>query len=1830
MSVFSQSYTALWDKYQKAKSDDLPKTQLEVLEQLVSKASNEKAYGHLLKAQLCRVQAVTAVTPDSLEVEVARLVQAEQQAQVSDAVLAAVYQSVLGSVYAQNALGEDAPAKSKAYYEQSLAKPELLAGVKAEGYEPLVKKGIDSKIFGDDLLSVIAFEAQDYKRLHGYYSQKGNRQAACIAAALMMRKRIGEGNERMKVKGSSFLAELEALIGNYHDLSEAGELALVKYEFIDEADDATDEQRIAWIDEAKAKWGSWPRIAQLTNERNGLIRPRISIDFGNIVVLPGKERNIELLARNLKSITMSVVRVDIDSRESYSVNEEKVYKKVKAAAVKGTEWQTTKQLEPHLDYISFRDSLLLKPLPVGVYLAEFTTDNKEVPMAKTLFYVSDVFLLQQGLPDDKTRLVAVSATTGHPLKNARLTIYEYKKQTQHRFDSKGELVLENDKNNRYGSRDYYISAGNDKHSPKYSVWNQRYSFTSARDKSTVRMYTDRSIYRPGQTVHVALLSFAVRAGLEAKAHEGRSISIVLKDANGREVATKNVVTDAYGKATADFTLPLTGLTGTFRLTAEHEYVYFRVEEYKRPTFDVDIPTVKESFREGDTVEVKGFARSFAGVPVQGATVAYRVSRQAVSWWRYGGNDDDEELVADTTLTDAEGAFVMRVPITLPQNMDAEDLDSWRHRSYRIVVETTVTDQAGETHEASTSLPIGNKKTFFHFSMPEKMERSEVKPVFFSLNSIMGEPVEGTVTYYLDGDSQPRTAQANKEVELPWDGPLGRSGRHTIKAICEGDTLTREFIVFSVDDKRPCVPTHDWFYANGSEFEAGKPVVVQVGTSDPSTIVYYNVFAENKVLEQGSFQLDNANQNRRWTYKEEYGTGVLLTYAWVKEGVVYTHQHTIRRPMPDKRIVLKWETFRDRLTPGQQEEWTLKATYPDGRPADAQMMATIYDKSLDQIDSHYWGFSPGIGVDLPYTRWHNWMKDGVSLSQTQYIKPNSVRSLDFTRFDSSLFMFWSARRFRYADRSIRIRGKMAMSSADDEMLFDAMPAAMEEAAEMNVSAFKLTAPVESKTDRLEEVVVKEKKTDNAAGKKEEATPQLRENFDETAAFIPMAVADANGVISLKFRLPESVTTWKVMGLATDRLLNHGRIQGEAVAKKDIMVMPNVPRFVRLGDKAQVSARLVNTAERDVAGKVTMQLVEPETDKVVYEQTKSFATKAGQTSAATFEYVPTGMPGLLVCRITATGDGFSDGEQHYLPVLSDMELVTRTMPFTQHKPQRSAFDLTRLFPATAKDGKLTIEYTNNPAWLMLQALPTMAAGSDENAITQATSYYANTLGQYLINLSPKARQTIEAWRNESAPQGSLDSSLEKNEELKDLLLGETPWVPNADKEASQKRRLVKFFDEQTIDIRLTSALGKLRELQLADGSWAWWKGMDGSIYMTAEVAEMFVRLNRMVGPQDNTKEMLEKAFDFMGNFLVKEVEQLKRLEKKGFKVLLPSEAALSVLYNMALDGRTLPKKVQAAADYLVGRFAAKTSEFTIFGKARGAVILHHFGKTDRAKLYLKSLDEYSVATEEMGRYYDTRKAQYSWRSYGIPTEVAAIEAFKRLQPENKTIVDEMRIWLLQQKRAQMWDTPVNSVDAIYAFLEGNANALEGGAPTAFTIDGAQVAMPEGTAGLGYVKTAVRVDGQRRLEVDKTSTGTSWGALYAQYMQPAKEVENLSAGLSVKRELITPSGQLHVGDKVVVRITIKAERDLDFVEVVDRRAACLEPVRQLSGYHYGYYIAPKDYTTAYYFNKMAKGTHVLETEYYIDRKGTYATGTCKVQCAYAPEYSATGKALRLEVKE
>ncbi|MBR5441290.1 MAG: alpha-2-macroglobulin, partial [Prevotella sp.] len=773
---------------------------------------------------------------------------------------------------------------------------------------------------------------------------------------------------------------------------------------------------------------------------------------------------------------------------------------------------------------------------------------------------------------------------------------------------------------------------------------------------------------------------------------------------------------------------------------------------------------------------------------------------------------------------------------------------------------------------------------------------------------------------------------------------------------------------------------------------------QMGSSDKDQHIVYSLFSGDKVLESGVIDQSNAITTRQFTYKKEYGDGALFTCAWVRDGKLYTHQAQLRQPLPDKRLKLTWKTFRDRLTPGQKEEWTLHVEKMDGN---ASLVAVLFDRSLDDIRRHSWKFGPSIWRSVPSTQWLGRRATSYSLYGEQPYKSLAENALRFTHFDGEMFDFMPRAVFSYDSRAggVRIRGTAPMMAK-------AAPEMVEESGNV-LREVDLSAGMQKKSAMTGSVAANDAvgTDDSEAQKSTSESTQVRENLNETAFFYPSLMTDKNGDISLKFTLPESITTWRFMGLATDREVRHGTLESEVVAKKDVMIQPNMPRFLRTGDKGQIAARIFNTGEKTVKGTATIELLEPETEKVVYSQNTLFSVETGKTTAVKFDVDAASEAiaahSLLVCRVSASGNGFSDGEQHYLPILPDYELVINTVPFTQHGPGTKTIDLTNLFGSSGvqkfrrssntqhpSPNTLTVEYTNNPAWLMIQTLPTVASASDVNAISQAAAYYANSLAENLLKQSPNVKKTIELWKREQGAETSLMSSLEKNQELKTMVLDETPWVADAKHEADQKRLLSDYFDENNVRHRLDNNLTNLRKLQNSDGSWSWWPGMQGSFYMTVAVSKMFVRLNAMLSSPNTQKsspetaEMLEKAYSYMGQKILKEVAEMKEAEKKGAKNLRPSETAIDWLYLTTLDGRKLSARVQEAKDYLVNRLSKQTKDFTIYGKAVSATILGKNGYAQKAKEYLQSIREYTVYTEEMGRYFDTRKAYYSWFDYKIP--------------------------------------------------------------------------------------------------------------------------------------------------------------------------------------------------------------------------------------------------------
>ena len=1824
MTMFSVNaeaigYTALWKQYQAARKNDLPKEMVQVLDQIIAKAEPANDYGQWLKAQLLRIEARSTVAPDSLQTDMDRL-QAKRQAS-RNIPMNAILDCVFYRYHSLNPANQSAAI----YAKRALEHPDVLANTLTSGYEPALITENESRIFNNDLLHVVGITVENIQFIHDFYVKQGNRPAACITALMTLRQ---QGKPEEKIKKSAYVQKLDSLIKEYGDLRECGELAIERYNCMEEASDCSQKERYDFVNYALAKWGEWPRTNILRNALAQLTLPSFDIKLPDMV-LPERKFTIKVENLvNLHQLDLTITRVNVSGDTRLDPQSATDLKALQKLADGTPAFHITRNYYGHPVYEVVSDTIDAAGLKPGMYLVEATGDANMMRQNAVLLHVSDVFLMHQPLPENNHRFVVVSASSGQPLQKADINIaYNNKGIGKLTTNSDGEANWKDAKKDYWWRKTVFPFTASDRFSLVLTPYNNFSYYDYDRNSIETNLFTDRSIYRPGQTVHVAAIVSLHSDHIVNKAVGAKEITIELRDANWQSVKKQTVTTDEYGTAHTEFVLPQSGLTGNYSIQTANATCYFRVEEYKRPTFEVKLDKLTEAYKAGDTVTVKGHARTFAGMPVMGALVKYTIKRGRM-WWRWWGNSNNTTLIAtDSCVTDDKGDFTVSVPLVL-ENEDDAKVSPYSIFSFNVTAD--VTSPSGETQQGITAVPVGRKETLFTVELHNRVRKDDLKNITFNLVNMAGEKVSRKVVYHVEGIDHSFSAMTNETANLPSPLTSLKSGKYKLMANCGADTISQEFVVFDLADKHPATETKEWFWTSTNEFPRnGTPVYVQVGSSDKDVHVFYTFISGKNVVEKGSFNMSNFVKTYKLNYKKEYGDQLELNFAWVKDGVCHTLRHQIVKPLPEKKLELKWTTFRDKVKPGDEETWTLNISRPEkGKDifydeehrsdvaSGLQLMAVLYDKSLDIIQPHKWNLNLSLNRSNEGSQWSATKIGNMDIFGEQSYKSLAEKVLEFSHIDFGLLDFpsflWNNQVDYCYDSATSRPMKMAKleSRAFGNFSTDAK---LSETVVVGSNAAPTTADTQPEENPEEPPT-------------RQSVPSLRENFNETAFFYPTLLANDKGDVKLSFRLPESVTTWRFMGLAHDKNMNNGLLEGETVAQKELMVQPNLPRFIREGDAAQLSATITNTTDKPTKGEARLEIVDPATDKVVYQQSRKFnlATKDEPAAVVTFN-IPSLQPNLYVARVIADTKTASDGEQHYLPVLTNREYVTNTVAFTQTGAGTKTVDL-----KTLADGKadFTVEYTNNPAWLMVQTLNNVSRTDDKDAISLVTAYYANRLGQWIMQSNPNIEKTVSLW--EQNQEKNLTSPLSQNAELKNLQLNDTPWMQEAGSENSQMRSLSEFFNKNTISYRMSDYMGKLTKLQNADGSFSWWPGMQGSPYMTVTVAVTLARLQDMTG--DNSgKALRSKAYNYLQRQMAKEVEELKKAAKKGIKDLRPSEAACNFLYLSAITNQT----PTADINYLVDLLAKQPTALTIYGKSMGAIILDHYAHKQEAQTYLKSVDQYTVYKEDMGRYFDTPKAQYTWRDYKIPSQVAAIEAFQRLNYKRAQLVPDMQRWLLQEKRTQLWDTPINTADAVYAFLYNNkVESLTTKTPSTLTIDGQPVTTDTPTAGLGYVKQRLNGIEPRTFTAEKTSDGTSWGALYAQFWQKSSDVKASANGMTVKRELLTSdgnplSGELKVGDKVRVRITIVADRDYDFVQVQDKRAACMEPVSQLSGYNWGYYLAPKDNVTNYYFDHMGKGSHVVETEYYIDRAGTYQSGSCTAQCAYSPAFSARAEALTLYVK-
>ena len=1879
MSVFApmqaQTYDNLWKELEVLERKDLPKSVISEAMKIYDKAKAEQNVPQMMKAYLTAMQYRSLLTPDSLKVDMNGLEQwASQTGSMED-------KAILYSILGEMTMPADVK-KGLGYLQASLKDKDRLLLIPVEKLRPMVRVGEASKrYFRDNLYNLLARRAiqimqqyrwqaaakanqtnslsvdmtdmdqfvtyqfvpvsdcdltaavmQTYQSLLKAYDTETEREGWLLTGidALNYLYRNFSGNFSNDVCQQ----ELRKWIHTYPAVKTVPEAYLALAQFLQYQNNQVERLRI--VREGIAGYPRYEGINQLKNIEKEILNASLSLEIAT--AYPGEQQSVKVNYKNLTGITLQLYKVNLPVTSAVLQNRTTHFESKYARLQREEHFS----LKPTTDYLNVDTTLTIQAPQAGIYFLKAVPDGKKGVSDGTLMNVTALKTIYRPLPDGTLELVVVDAVSGQPVSEAEVTIYTekgggYSPQQTYQADKQGTLKLDFLNSNKYW---YNAHTAADNAMPILNLWKNDYYYKESKRKEVLQLFTDRSIYRPGQTVYVSGLAYEMEKD-STRVLADKKYTVSLYDANNNETGKVEVRTNGFGSFSGQFVLPSPCLTGYFSLRAADTSVSFKVEEYKRPTFDVTFEPVKVEYQVGDSIEVVGMAKTFAGAPVQNARVHYNISRSYAWFWRFMGRGSARW--EGEAMTDADGKF--SVPVHFEIDSDRRESPLWY---YTYNIQADVTDGAGETQQANLSLPLGSTSMVLNMdNLPDNLVKEKKLEIKLTAMNLSGEPVDTPVTYQVvemeeqkDGQEKEGrkvltgTVEANKSFvpEAIYALPSGNyrlklSAKDTQGREC---TASKNFLLFSLNDKRPPFVITDWFYQDGLEFDAASPATIYIGSSEKNVYLLYDVFAGNKRLESKRIQLSDSVISFRFPYKKEYGDGILVSMAFVKDGRLYSHNARIMKPAPEKKLQLKWTTFRDKLRPGQQEEWKLTVLYPDGSPAEAEMLATMYDASLDKIYSaHKLDFGVDFHYVVPLTYWNtSYMRNAylyvdfplkrlraVPLEYSELIIPSTGR------MEAMVVGYGGSPRATLAG-ALKIRGRSAANAVMNQ---------------------------EAVTDMVlqEEMVETSAQEKVEMGSSEELAEtgdiQIRENFAETAFFYPQLRTNETGEISISFVLPESLTRWKFMGLAHTRNVDYGKIEATATASKEFMLQPNMPRFVRVGDKANIAASLMNLSDKGVKGTVRMELFNPETEKVFYSQKQKFDVKGGETGHVNFTFEVGDKYAVMACRMVADGDTFSDGEQRYIPVLTDKQWVTETVPLNVNGEGAHIFSLENLFnkhSKTASEQRLTVEFTAHPAWYAVQALPVVAHPQNEDALSWATAYYAHSLAACIVKENPRIKQIFDSWKAQSGTKETFMSNLQKNQELKNILLAETPWLTEATNEAEQKQRIATLFDLNTMNSQLAVSVEKLGELQNADGAWSWYKGMQGSRYVTTQVMEMLVRLNALTHQDADSRmqPMIQKGFEYLGKQAAEEYKSMKEAEKKGAVGIRPSEQVLRYLYICALDGKApVDEKVNR---YFIDKLSGEGKELTIYEKALGAIILQQAGKVAEAKLFMQSLMEYSVVTDEMGRYFDTPKARYSWFSYKIPTEVAAMEAIQRITKDTKAI-DEMKRWLLKQKQTQTWETLIATADAVYALMAtGASDLLANTGGVEITLGKEMIRTPVDDA-IGYIKKTVIGDVMniKKVRVDKEGTGMGWGAVYAQYLESMDQIGEQGNGLSVSRQLykgdeaLNESAPLKVGDKITVRLTVKADRDMDFVQIKDDRAACMEPLQAVSGFRWsnglGYYQATKDASTQFFIDQMRKGTYVIEYQVYVNRTGEYQTGIATVQSAYAPEFGGHTGGYRVMVE-
>lgn len=1914
----AQTYEKLWKQVKQAQEKSLPQTVVKLTDDIYRKALAEKNSPQLLKAYLCRAAFQERLTPDSLYT---RLNEMEQWvATEADETDRAILHSLLASEYAEywqsnrraiaartDLVTDNQPADirewtARQFVEQtdrhslaSTANVNLLLNTSTDAYVPFVEQGEQSAYYSHDLYHLLARRAIStlqsmsgagadslidarieslYRQTMQTYAARPDRADACLLTTLDYWE---WKNGSTSQDEAAYLQALDDLMTRYADHPLCAEVYLRKAQWMSRGGEGRSVgEAIRLCDEAIRRYASYTRIGQVKQLRAELLRPQLAISAEGIGY-PGDTLDLRVRYRTMEApVTLNIYATNLNSYSNrYDCDNDKTFRSWSPRRIYSRQLTLTPLPAEHKSEadLPYLESITNLPMPVpqepGVYVVEIMPQGKNGRKSRCLLPVSRLRALTLDLGGGQMEITTLDGQSGHAEAGVRVCFYSTKNEENRRLlkevvtDDQGKAVVTLDPYT-YNTC-YTLSKGADTALPATNIYLSRSSQLSTNTHYDLSLLTDRSIYRPGQTVYLKGVVYH-KGKNSAQVVEGEWVNLELLDANLKQIATRRVQTNEFGSFTADFTLPSACLNGQFMVRVQEKQISgaarFQVEEYKRPTFEITFQPVTVPYCLGETVTLRGEVKAFSGATVQEMPLAWSLKR----YDRLRGYlNTDKALKADTIRLDAQGRFAIDIQL---EGESGKDLQPWQN--YTFEVEAAVTDEAGETQTASYTLSAGSQAFNLSLSIPAQVCKEDTTQWTIHASNPQMSPLTLTADWRIDPETQEGKLVAKdskptlsggcitgtNNPSLMWQGVP--SGRYRLTAWAT-DSLghrvesTASFVLFSKEDRRPPVHSPLFFHERKMEVATGEEASFCLGTSFKDAWVWMDVFTGGKRVESRLLQLSDTLMCVEMPYLESYDESVTLLFNMLKGGELYSRTAFLKRTQPNRTLQMKWEVFRDRLRPGQEEEWRLVVTTPEGLPASAEMLALMYDASLDKLypNRQLWGvfFAPQLdwrNVRLntasrlylsPYFTIPDWKIPGWSFDC--FCSPWLIPQVIEIRDDALVVGYGSSR------TPTLVRGTVLQKSASNAIFNTKEEAGLA----VEVSYVPPTA---------DDVLFEEEVVNTAETLQPDA--DLRTNFAETAFFYPQLRTNERGEVVVAFTLPQSLTRWNFRGYTHTKDMQTGLLEASVVSAKEFMLRPNLPRFFRMGDQAQVAATVSNLTEGTIKGRVTLQLFDPTTEKVILTRREKFEAETGRNAAVGFTFDVDERYPLLGVRLTADGGNFSDGEQHVLPVLSNQEYVTETLTFDLKGNDACTLYLDTLFnrnSSTATQRRLTVEVTGNPAWMAIQALPSLTQPDGENAISWAVAYYANTLAAAIAQSQPRIREVIEAWQASGQSKETFLSRLEQNEELKNLLLSETPWLAEATSDTERMQRLVQLLDANRQRNLTLSALTRLKELQGEDGAWSWYKGMGSSRNITTYITTLLVRLPLLTGsPLDaDAAAMKQRAFAYLHQEALKEYKRLREAERKGTPITTLSDDAFDYLYLLALDADAMKQADKEVHSYFLSLLPRQLTTASIQRKAQSAVILQAAGRQADAEAFEASLKEHLVQEKTMGAHFAFNDGYYSWGMMPVTAHVAAMEALSRFEG-NATIMEEMKRWLLKQKQTTQWNTPVASADAIYALLCNGRNWLADRGDITLTLGREHLRTTDTSAsplqGLGYIKETYEEGNAalkaRTLEVEKHDEGMAWGAVYAQYLSPVADVRAQSTGLSIEKQCFverkTAIGRselhplekgsgLRVGDKLVIRLVLRLDRAMDYVQLKDSRAACLEPTATLSGYRwtggFGYYAETKDASTRFFFDHLGKGTYVLEYSCRVSQAGIYQPGLATIQCAYAPEmaaHSAAGEALQV----